>query len=91
MMCFLGPDGLPGVITAAADGVATPLVGVAAPEILGDGTMPLLLVVPGTVEDEEEIPATLLTESPGATAPTEDTDAMPTLEAALLLSSFLDP
>lgn len=92
MMCFLGPDGFPAPMTAAPEGDAPALVvgagvgtGGAAGK-LGEGMRPLLLVggATATVEadDDDEMPATLLTPSPDPT--TSPGDAHP-------LSSFLDP
>lgn len=89
MMCFLGPEGLPEPITADPDGDATALVGVWAPDRLGEGIKPLLGTALPIVE--EEMPATLLTASPEATAATEATEPETTLGEAQALSSFLEP
>lgn len=91
MMCFLGPEGFPVAITDDPDGDAMAFVGVGVPGRLGDGTKPLLLLVPPTVDEEEDIPATLLTASPEATAATDATDPTTTLAAVQPLSSFLEP
>lgn len=88
-MCFLGPDGLPEPITPDPDGDATALVGVCAPDRLGEGIKPLLETVPPMVD--EDMPATLLTASPEVTAATEATEPATTLGEAQALSSFLDP
>lgn len=89
MMCFLGPEGFPDPITPDPDGDATALVGVCAPDRLGEGIKPLLETVPPIVE--EDMPVTLLTASPEATAATEATEPPTTLGEAQALSSFLEP
>lgn len=89
MMCFLGPDGLLEPMTPEPDGEATALVGVCAPDRLGEGIKPLFEAVPPIVD--EDIPATLLTASPEATAATEATEPATTLGEAQALSSFLEP
>lgn len=94
-MCFLGPEGLPLAIIEEdpPEGEGTELLGAGVPGRLGEGSIPLLFVpVPPTADEEEEIPATLLTVSlVEATPVAEVTEATPTLPEAQAPSSFLEP